>query len=118
MLTPRELNELRTVAVLGLTDTCAIQRRTEVRSGLDRTYTWADIATNVPCRIAEQGEIGREFEQGGSVVGSNELVLRLPFGTAVTNADRVNFNGTSYEVTRVLTRSNATVSSVVLGVVK
>jgi SPP1 family predicted phage head-tail adaptor len=118
MLSAKELQELRSVAIDGLSDTCAIQRRTKVRSGLDYTFVWADIATDVPCRISAQGEVGNEFEQAGSVVGQSDLILRLPFGTDISNADRVIHDGTTYNVTRVLVRSQATVTTALIGVVQ
>lgn len=118
MLSTNELSELRSVAVIALTDRCDVQRRTAVRDGLDRTHTWTAIATDVPCRITAQGEVAREYIQGGSVVGSTDLILRLPYGTNVTNKDRVivfvDDTTITYEVMRVLTRSNATVTSAVV----
>jgi SPP1 family predicted phage head-tail adaptor len=118
MLSARELTEFRSLQIDAMPDVCTIQRSTKVRSGLDYTVVWADVATNVPCRITEQGDVGREFEQAGSVVGSSDLILRLPYGTDVTNADRVISNGTTYDVTRVLVRSNATVTTALIGVTK
>lgn len=116
MLSAKELIEFRALQIGAMPDVCTIQRRTQVRSGLDYTYTWADIAQNVPCRITEQGDVGREFEQAGSVVGSSDLIIRLPYGTDITNADRIINNGTTYDVTRVLVRSNATVTTALIGV--
>lgn len=99
-------------------DRCTIQRLTRERVGLDFDETWTDIAQNVPCRLTEQGDVGREYVQGGSVVGSSDLVMRLPFGIDITNADRVIVSGTTYDVRRVMTRSNATVTTALIGVTK
>lgn len=118
MLSANELSELRSVAVGALSETCVIQRRTKVRNGIDYSFDWADIATDVPCRMSPQGEVGSEFEQAGSVAGSNDLVLRLPYGTDITSADRVLIEGVVYDVTRVLVRSQATVTTALIGVVQ
>lgn len=115
MLTAGELSDFRSLQIEAMPDVCEIHRLTRVRSGLDYTETWAAIAENVPCRISEQGDVGREFAVAGSVVGTSDLILRVPFGTDLTNADRVILNNTTYEVTRVTTRSDATVVTAFIG---
>lgn len=116
MLSAAELADFRSLQIEAMPDVCQIQRKTQVRDGLDYTVTWTTIADDIPCRLSEQGDVGREYVQAGSVVGSTDLVLRLPFDTDITNADRVIINGTTYEVTRVMTRSNATVVTALIGV--
>ncbi len=115
MLSPRDLADLRAVAVQALPDRGTVKRLTRVSDGsLGYIETWVPIATNVPCRVDEDND-GRMAVVGGGLASSGELTLRVAHGTPLDEGDRVEvpLNGRVrvFDVQRVIETSYATVRS-------
>ena len=87
MISQTELDILREVATQAMTDTCVVVRYTRVQEGLNWKDTWADQGS-YPCRIA-QNKSAREVEIGGQLQSVNTHLVHLPYGTDVTEVDRV-----------------------------
>lgn len=124
MLTAAELADLRTVAALALPDRATITRRALAADGhLGQTETWTPIATDVPCRLVSETNSGnREGTIGSRMASTGEQVLRLRYGTALAEEDRiaVTIGGTphTFDVVRVMAASTATALSVAVSEVR
>lgn len=83
-------------------DTCSTLRRTLVSDGGGGyTETWATVAANVACRVDmnprelsdEMHELAREYQ-------ATPIAVKVPRTQDVTLADRLGFDGRTYEVRR------------------
>lgn len=81
-----------------LNTTCTIQRVVTVNTGPEAGETWSDNSTSVPCRLSmlRAHEIG-ELHSTLSVTHR----LYLPYGTSITNDDRVVIDSVTYDVEMV-----------------
>lgn len=124
LMTDSELAALREAALSLLIDTATIQRSVEVVEGLNRETTWEDVHTNVPCRVAELGESrgNREASQGGRMTSEGEHAVRFPYGTDISESDRIvvviGEQQRTFEVARVIEHSYATSMTVVCSEVR
>lgn len=87
------------MSLAGLLDkTCTIRRVTRTNTGPEPGETWADSATGVPCRIS----MLRAFEvaQMHNAMAVTHR-LYLPYGTDITNDDRVIIDGDTWHVEMV-----------------
>lgn len=101
MLTLNELHDVRRDAALTLNQVATIERKTVVQDGFDTTETWVSIQTNVPCRVFEPSGIRAYEGSFGNREQSNGYpIIRLPWATNVTEADRVVVGSRRFEVTR------------------
>jgi head-tail adaptor len=101
MLSPNELVALRRDAALTLNQVATIERKTIVQDGFDTTETWTNVQTNVPCRVFEPSGIRAYEGSFGNREQSNGYpIIRLPWATNVTEADRVIVGTRRFEVTR------------------
>lgn len=103
MLTPRELEEMRTVQAGALPDTCALYRKSrsvDAAGGITETRTKvADFA----CRVARARP--REIQQGEKPVILADWVVTLPFGTDVRADDEIETGGRVLRVVGLLNAS-------------
>lgn len=115
MIGEAELAVIRKVALQALPDSAQILRPTEVDDGSLGSSTELAILSSVPCRVSESRQ-GREVVIGGSAVSAGNVVVRLPYGTDISESDQIqvttNGRQRSLEVLRVLEASYATVTSV------
>ena len=115
----QEMHDLREASLLLLTDSATILRlSTEDDGYLGTIDTWSELATAVPCRVAEVVGAGeRESTQAGRITSAGEHVVRFPYGTDIHEADRVvvtvNAQERTFDVARVIEHSYATTTSVV-----
>lgn len=104
MLTATQLAAMRATAQAALPQTCTIQRKTVVSDGGGGTSeTWADHATDVPCRIAPVGG-GETGTAGDRVADESTHIITLPAQADVTEADRLEIDGQTFEATLARTR--------------
>lgn len=118
-MTDQELQPLRQVAVSLMNDVATIERVTSVDDGsLGTVDTWAAIAENVPCRVAER-ELAGDYEttQAGRLTSVGEHAIRFPYGTDIRETDRIKVLSLSlpraFEVSRVIEHSYATTTTVI-----
>jgi len=85
-----------------LQDTCTIQTRTWVADDMGGgSYTWADAATSVPCRLIPRGILNREEISGGKITIHDTFVLAVHWDRSIDETMRVVFSGDTFEVTHV-----------------
>jgi hypothetical protein len=89
-----------------LPDVGNILALSQSRSGGRVTETWGTVTVNVPCRVdlftsRGVGIIGSEKLQSAAIKPYSTWILSVPHGTAITNANRFEFNGNTYNVTEV-----------------
>lgn len=110
-LTEDELLAIRRDAEDLLPDVATILVRTVEPDGAGgQRETFTPATPTVACRLAPAG--GGELRQAGGASQSGDWisdrtthVLTVPFGVALSEVDRVQVNGATYEVTAVRTRS-------------
>lgn len=104
MLTTAELTAIRTEANAWLPSVATRLARVQVNDGAGGVGSGyvADAAT-VACRIAPVAG-GEGPDQGGAVDDRTTHVASLPAGTAIEEPDRLDIDGSVYEVTYVRKR--------------
>lgn len=107
MLSSRELEFMREAIEDLLPDTCDILQVTETPDGFGGvTQTWgtASNGTAVPCRmdIINRASDG-ETVSGAGIKAFQETILSMPYDTQITVTNRVQHNGTVYNVHSVNT---------------
>ena len=60
--------------------------------------TWADLYTNVPCRVRQAGA-GESFERGKETVDVSHVIYCRP--KSITEKDRVVFGSRTFKIRRV-----------------
>ena len=94
------LARLRRVAVVNMTETALVKRLTRVSDGMGgSTESWS-TAGAVACRRASS-PTAAEVELAGRLGVARPLVVRLPAGTDVSEADRLVIAGETVEVVHV-----------------
>lgn len=100
-LTATELLRMRGTQGDALPSTCTIERATLAADAIGvAVETWAEVATDVDCRLAN--EVTTEDEYGNRVSVIGQFVLTLPHGTDIAESDRVTIGSNVYQVTGVL----------------
>jgi head-tail adaptor len=105
-----ELAGLRDDLARLLPDICIIQRLSSSSDGGGGfTDAWTDLATDVACRIApvaggETTSVSRRASVGGRIIAETTHVVTLPYGQAITEADRIVIADATYDVTQVRER--------------
>lgn len=98
MLTDKDLAQMRETANAALPDFAEIQRRTLTPDGYgNATETW-EVIPAVPCRITPDKNKKAEVEQAGVVTTIADFLVTLPYETVIRATDRLQINGTQYEV--------------------
>lgn len=107
MLSSRELEFMREAIEDLLPDTCDILQVTETPDGFGGvTQTWgtAVSGTAVPCRLDIINRTSdRESIAGAGIKAFQETILSLPYDAQITVTNRVQHNGTIYNVHSVNT---------------
>jgi SPP1 family predicted phage head-tail adaptor len=99
MLSDAELTAIRADVERMLPDTCAILAGTQSPDGYGGiTTTWGTVTT-CACRIDPL--TGREALAGGAVQPYHAYIVTLPYGTTVTEGNRVEIGGTRYTIKSV-----------------
>lgn len=81
--------------------TCHILSLTQTSDGQGGfTETWGTAVSSVACRFdsANGSQYGRELIAGGALQPFNAYVVTMPYDTAVTAANRIEFSGNQYSV--------------------
>lgn len=82
-----------------LTHTMTVQR---YAAGVDAAggfeETWADLYTNVPCRVRQAGA-DESFQRGKETVDVSHIIYCRP--KAFTEKDRIVFDSRTFEIRRV-----------------
>ena len=86
---------------LALPDIAEIQREVETRDGRGGvTVEWQDIAT-VRCELSVSGMSGNEYVVGNVETVNLPYVVTMPFGTDVTEQDRLTIAGRTFVIETV-----------------
>jgi hypothetical protein len=100
MLSSNDLSYMRDSVELLLPDTCYILTNAGTADGSGGvTESWGTASTTTKCRL--DTVTGNYKDMAGAVQTYNKLILSLPCGTAITEANRVYYNSTTYQVTSV-----------------
>ena len=101
MLSSAELAHMRDAIGDLLPDTCNILSVSGTADGFGGvTSTWGTASSNVSCRldIITRRETGQNID-GASMREYQETVLSLPYNTSVSNNNRIEHGGFTYNVT-------------------
>jgi hypothetical protein len=104
---------LRSIAAAFLPDVATVLRYTETSTSDGVAQDWQPVLSDVPCRVSPRAATATEgLGAGGAAVRAlSTWVVVVPFGTDVTERDRVAVVGTdrvdgrTFEVVRVGARS-------------
>jgi len=84
------------------TDTCTIQTRTWVPDTMGGgSYSWANAATSVPCRMVPAELSQREEMTGGKVTVHDLYTLYVHWDRALDETMKIIYEGTAYEIVHV-----------------
>ena len=102
MPTLAEIQEMRSVALASMLDSCTIMAATETSVKGSVTTTFTQAAANVPCRIAPPRQSGRP-EGNTNVSGEKvsviyDYILIVPWDQAIATGNQVICNNVTYEV--------------------
>jgi len=99
MLSSNDLSYMRDSVELLLPDTCYILTNAGTVDGSGGvTESWGTAGT-ANCRLDTIN--GNYRNMAGAVQTYNKLILSLPYDTTITEANRVYYNSTTYQVTSV-----------------
>ncbi len=100
-LTTAEITQMRAdLQDVALPDTCIILTGTAVSDGQGgETRTWGTTTTGVKCRVDHL--TGMEAVFGGALKPFAGYNLTVPYNTALTQANRVEHGGVTYNVSEV-----------------
>lgn len=103
-LSPGELVTMRGELNATLPGTAIIQSRTAAADGQGgQTWVYSGSGT-VMARLSPEMLRGSEGEAAGRIMELSPWILTLPAHTAITETDRVVYDGVTYEVSEVMTR--------------
>ena len=110
---------VRTVALLRgqverlLTDTCAIQTYAAVRdSEGGQADTWSETQSDVPCRVSPSGLTPAERVIAERLAAERLYAVTLPATVAISERDRIVWDGQTLEVVSVALRTDQIVGRV------
>jgi len=110
MLSERDLAQMRETEEAALPDVANIQRRTLTPDGYgNQTETWSTVQSP-PCRIAPYKEKKIETEQAGVITAIAEFIVTLPYDVVINATDRLQINGTQYEIIEAVTDTSWRIS--------
>ena len=85
-----------------LGDVCTIQTRTWTADDMGGgSYTWANTATSVPCRLIPENLSTREDISGGRLNVHDLYTLHVHWDRSLDETMRVIFGGETFEVAHV-----------------
>ena len=100
MLSSLDLEYLRSTVELLLPDTCYILTASGTADGAGGlSDAWGTASTKTACRL--DTVTGNYKDMAGAVQTYNKLMLSLPYDTTITEANRVYYNSTTYQVTSI-----------------
>ena len=100
MLSSNDLSYMRDSVELLLPDTCYILTNAGTVDGSGGvTESWGTASTTTKCRL--DTVTGNYKDMAGAVQTYDKLILSLPYDTTITEANRVYYNSTTYQVTSV-----------------
>jgi head-tail adaptor len=100
MLSSSDLSYMRDSVELLLPDTCFILTASGTADGSGGvTEGWGTASTPTACRLDTIN--GKYKDMAGAVQTYNKLIFSLPYDTIITEANRVYYNSTTYQVTSV-----------------
>jgi hypothetical protein len=85
------------LALTQLIGTCRIGRNTQTDTSLGPEDSWAEIASDVPCRLFD-ARTARETVQDAQLRSMLMFKLQVMLGTDILPADQVEKDGLIYEV--------------------
>ncbi|MEZ0396830.1 MAG: phage head closure protein [Anaerolineales bacterium] len=107
MTSTSDLSKIRAEQNKLLTETVYIQRLTRTSDGAGGwSEVWQTVATTKG-RIAPS-QRGGENVQGGAITAYGEYIVTLPHDTELQQDDRLQVNGTQYELEAIMERSEKT----------
>ncbi|MEJ5222844.1 MAG: phage head closure protein [Anaerolineales bacterium] len=113
-LSDSEITSIRETQKKYLPDTVYIQRLTRLSDGAGGwTEAWQTVATTKGRMAPSQRKYG-EVVQGGALTAYSEYIVTLPYDTELQQDDRLQINGTQYEVKGILDRSEKTALRVIV----
>lgn len=100
MIPAATIAQLRSITNKTLTDTCTIERETQVQTGLGHETTWTVIASDTPCRLIRAGGTRgmTSVNQGQEVMTELYRLILKHDNTDLSINCRVTVNGQQYEV--------------------
>jgi SPP1 family predicted phage head-tail adaptor len=108
-----DLDKIRAEQNKLMPETVYVQRLTRTSDGAGGwTEAWQTVATTKG-RLAPSQRGAGEAERGGAMSAYAEYVATLPSNTELQQADRLQINGTQYEVEAILDRSEKTALRVI-----
>ena len=107
MLSNSELAYMREAIDDLLPDTCNILSVTETNNGMGGVVqTWGTATAGVICRVDVTNLRSGEQVTGGSLKPFQQTILSLPYNTVITTSNRVEHDGTTYNVSMVNTNQS------------
>jgi head-tail adaptor len=99
-LTAAELSEIRSAINDLMPDTCNLLTNSATADGYGGiTSTWGTAVASVPCRL--DGIKGNEQLAGGAIMPFHTYVMTFPSTAVVTEANRIQHGGYTYQVRSV-----------------
>jgi len=116
VLSAADLASLRSQVQASYPDSCSTLRRTLVADGSGGyTETWATLDASVACRVdMDRREMSEEMDELAREYQSTPIQVKVPDDQDVRLADRLGFDGATYEVRRVPAEHAWMLSKVVL----
>ena len=100
MLSSNDLSFMRDCIENLLPDTCYILTASGTADGSGGvTESWGTATSTTKCRLDTVN--GKFTDMAGAVQTYNKLMLSLPYDAVITEANRVYYNSTIYQVTSV-----------------
>lgn len=100
MLSSLDLAYLRETVELLLPDTCYILTAAGTADGSGGiSDAWGTASTTTACRL--DTVTGNFKDLDGAVQTYNKLMLSMPYDTTISEANRVYYNSTTYQVTSI-----------------
>lgn len=112
LMTARETAALAADVATVQPDSAAVRRASAASDGMGgTTRTWTTVAT-ATCRITPLDQTEAEQVLGDDTRDKQVYRVSLPYGTALTVADRLLINGTTYAVEAVRTNRSLEVERI------
>jgi len=109
MLSEHELWLARSDVDRWKSEDCEILRKTRVRNpnGTGAPLDTTAVTATVKCRRVPRILSPRERETAGATMARDEWLITVPIGTDVRDTDQVRVEGTVYEITGIMTPTDA-----------
>ncbi|MGB1284889.1 MAG: phage head completion protein [Aggregatilineales bacterium] len=100
MIPATAIGALRRVTNRSLTQTCTIERESQVQTTYGHEVQWQSVASNVPCRLirASRGTSGTMVNESQEVMTDLFRLILKHDNTDLTVNSRVTMDGCTYDV--------------------